>query len=386
MDWISAIKTKAQTGKPIVQGGRAEVKLGFDKLVFAPSQLAKRPRDYFREEISSKTRIGELELEIPILIGAMSFGALSKSAKLALAKASTLAGTAANTGEGGMLPEERQEAKKLIVQYSTGRFGITEDVLKQADAIEIKLGQGAKPGQGGLLPAEKVTPEIAKVRHVELGKAVHSPPAHPDIHSWEDLKEKIKWLKELTGKPVIVKLAAGDLEADLPLIVKAGPDAIAIDGRAGGTGAAPQIMLEDFGIPTLVALAKARQILDRLEAKQKLLIGGGLSTGGDVAKCLALGADAVFMGIPLLISMGCIYCRLCHLGKCPVGLATQDPELEKKLDPKAAEKAANFLKATAEEVKMAAAALGYDDVHKLSKSDLRALDPWIAKVTGVKEA
>ncbi|RLJ06779.1 MAG: FMN-binding glutamate synthase family protein, partial [Candidatus Aenigmatarchaeota archaeon] len=358
MDWISAIKTKAQTGKPIVQGGRAEVKLGFDKLVFAPSQLAKRPRDYFREEISSKTRIGELELEIPILIGAMSFGALSKSAKLALAKASILAGTAANTGEGGMLPEERQEAKKLIVQYSTGRFGITEDVLKQADAIEIKLGQGAKPGQGGLLPAEKVTPEIAKVRHVELGKAVHSPPAHPDIHSWEDLKEKIKWLKELTGKPVIVKLAAGDLEADLPLIVKAGPDAIAIDGRAGGTGAAPQIMLEDFGIPTLVALAKARQILDRLEAKQKLLIGGGLSTGGDVAKCLALGADAVFMGIPLLISMGCIYCRLCHLGKCPVGLATQDPELEKKLDPKAAEKAANFLKATAEEVKMAAAALG----------------------------
>lgn len=390
MDWISAIKAKSATGKPIIQGGHSEKILDFRNLVFAPSQIARRPKDYFKDKISAKTVIGPksskpLELEMPILIGAMSFGALSKPSKIALAQASALAGTVTNTGEGGMLPEERKEARLLIVQYSTGRFGISESVLKQADAIEIKLGQGAKPGQGGLLPGEKVTAEIAKIRGVEKGKDIHSPPAHPDIFDWKDLKNKIQWLREITGgKPIIVKIGAGDLDADIPLIIKAGPDAIAVDGREGGTAAAPQIMLDDFGIPTIAALAKTRAILDRQESKIQLLIGGGLTNGGDVAKCLALGADGVFMATSLLIAMGCIYCRLCHLGRCPVGLATQDPEFVKKLDPQAAQKAANFLKATTEEVKMAAAACGHDDVHKLSKRDLRTTDPFISKLTDVK--
>ncbi|MEM7817144.1 MAG: FMN-binding glutamate synthase family protein, partial [Candidatus Aenigmatarchaeota archaeon] len=189
-EWVNEIKQRALTGKPLVSGGRTNKleKISFDDLVFVPAQLTKRPIDYFREEIVSETVIGKnsnhpLKLKIPIMIGAMSFGALSKEAKIALAKASSIVGTATNTGEGGMLPEERQNAKTLIVQYSTGRFGITEEVLKKADAIEIKIGQGAKPGQGGLLPADKVTEEIAKIRNVPMGKDVHSPPAHPDVFS-----------------------------------------------------------------------------------------------------------------------------------------------------------------------------------------------------------
>jgi glutamate synthase domain-containing protein 2 len=295
-----------------------------------------------------------------------------------------LAGTAANTGEGGMLPEERKAAKLLIIQYSTSRFGITEDVLRQADGIEIKLGQGAKPGQGGLLPAAKVTPEIAKIRKVPMGQDIHSPPSHPDIKNWQDLRDKIKWLRQFTDGPIIVKIAAGDLEHDIPLIVKANPDVIAIDGMGGGSGAAPVSIMENFGMPTLIGLVRARAILDKLRAKQQLIIGGGLNTGADVAKALALGADAVFMAMAPLIAMGCIYCKLCYLGKCPVGIATQDPVLRKKLDPKAEQKVANFLNSITEEVKMIAAACGYDDVHKLNRNDLRCLDSEISKLTGIK--
>ena len=305
-------KVQDRIAKVPVRGGRSakELKTGFDDLVFVPAQLAKRPVDYFKENISSKTVLGKgskkpVEIDIPILIAAMSFGALSKNAKIALAKGSTLAGTVANTGEGGMLPEEREFAKRLVIQYSTGRFGIDEEVLKKADIIEIKIGQGAKGGQGGLLQKEKVTPEIAAVRRVKLGTDVHSPAYHPDIKNAKDLKDKVDWLRGLSGGvPIIIKLAAGDVASDVKLAAAADPDIIAIDGGWGGTGAAPEVMLDEMGIPALPALITARRVLDESGARQELLIAGGFYTGGDVAKALALGADAVFMGSAMLGALG----------------------------------------------------------------------------------
>ena len=390
-NWIKEIQKRVK-GVPISSGrGNKFGKISFDDLVFVPAQLAKKPVDYFKEEISSKTVIGkrskkQIELETPIIIGAMSFGAVSREAKIALAKASTLAGTIENTGEGGMLPEEREFSKYLIIQYSTGRFGITEEILKKADAIEIKIGQGAKPGMGGLLPAEKVTEEIAKIRNVQIGKDIHSPAYHPDIKNIEDLRKKINWLRDLTGGvPIIIKLAAGDVENDVKLAVKANPDIIAIDGIEGGTGAAPEVMLDEVGIPTLAALVKARKVLDRIGAKQELWIGGGLRKGGDFAKALALGADAVFVATSLLVAMGCTYCRLCYLGKCPKGITTQDPNLRKNLNvEEAAQKVASYIKNCAEEIKMIAGACGENDIHRLNKSHLRGLNPDIVEITKVK--
>ena len=390
-NWIKEIQKRVK-GVPISSGrGNKFGKISFDDLVFVPAQLAKKPVDYFKEEISSKTVIGkrskkQIELETPIIIGAMSFGAVSREAKIALAKASTLAGTIENTGEGGMLPEEREFSKYLIIQYSTGRFGITEEILKKADAIEIKIGQGAKPGMGGLLPAEKVTEEIAKIRNVQIGKDIHSPAYHPDIKNIEDLRKKINWLRDLTGGvPIIIKLAAGDVENDVKLAVKANPDIIAIDGIEGGTGAAPEVMLDEVGIPTLAALVKARKVLDRIGAKQELWIGGGLRKGGDFAKALALGADAVFVATSLLAAMGCTYCRLCYLGKCPKGITTQDPNLRKNLNvEEAAQKVASYIKNCTEEIKMIAGACGENDIHRLNKSHLRGLNPDIVEITKVK--
>jgi glutamate synthase domain-containing protein 2 len=364
-NWIKEIQSRVE--KVPISSGRSDKagRITFDDLVFVPAQLAKRPVDYFRDGVSAKTIIGKnskkpIEIQTPIIIGAMSFGALSRQAKIALAKASTLAGTMENTGEGGVLPEEREFSDKLVVQYSTGRFGITEEILKKADAIEIKIGQGAKPGQGGLLLGEKVTKEIAEVREVPLGENITSPAYHLDIKNIEDLRRKVEWLRGLAGGgPIILKLGAGDMEADIKLAVRADPDVIAIDGLEAGTGAAPEVMLNEVGIPTLAALVKAREVLNKLGAKQELWIGGGLNKGGDFAKALALGADAVFCAFPLLIAMGCIYCQQCYLGKCPKGITTQDPELRKNLNIE-------------------------NNIHDLNKNHLRALNSEIAKMTGIK--
>jgi len=391
-DLIREIQKRVGDKVPI-SGGRGNKfnKISFDDLVFVPAQLSKKPVDYYKEKISSKTVIGKnsqkpIEIETPIIIGAMSFGAVSRETKIALAKASKLAGTIANTGEGGMLTEEREFSKYLIIQYSTGRFGIREEIFKKADLIEIKIGQGAKPGMGGMLPAEKVTEEIAKVRGVPMGKDVHSPAYHLDIKNIDDLRKRIEWLRSLTGgAPIIIKLAAGDIENDLKLAVKANPDIIAIDGKGGGTGAAPEVILDEVGIPTLAALVRARETLDKIGAKQELWIGGGLQKGADFSKALALGADAVFSATSLLMAMGCINCKLCYLGKCPKGIATQEPELRKKLNiEEASQNIANFIKNSTEEIKMVAGVCGENDIHKLNKGHLRALNSEIAKITRLK--
>lgn len=391
INWTKEVQDRSQ-GMPLLSGRSNKAgKISWDDLVFMPAQLKTRPVDYFREEISAKTIIGRtsrnpIELKTPIIFGAMSFGALSKEAKIALAKASNLAGTLANTGEGGMLPEEREIAERLVVQYSTGRFGIDEEVLKKASVVEIKIGQGAKAGQGGLLAKEKITEEIARIRKVPMGKDVHSPAYHHDIKDVFDLKNKVSWLREVTGgKPIIIKLGAGNVAADVKLAVKAEPDIIAVDGIEGGTGAAPEVMLDEVGLPSLAALAIARKTLDEIKAPQELWIAGGLSKGGDFAKALALGADAVFVAFPLLIAMGCVYCRQCYKGKCPRGIATQDSELRKNFNiDEAAGRVATFIKTCTEEIKMLAGATGKDNVHNLSKNDLRALNSEIAKITGVK--
>jgi glutamate synthase domain-containing protein 2 len=386
-------KVQERIVKVPVSGGRSSKfdKISFSDLVFVPGQLAKRPVDYFKETISTKTIIGKkskkpVELQTPIIIAAMSFGALSREAKIALAKASTIAGTAANTGEGGTLPEEREAAKYLVIQYSTGRFGIDEEILKKADIIEIKIGQGAKGGQGGLLPKEKVTAEVAAVRKVKMGIDLHSPAYHQDIENVEDLKNKVEYLRNVSGGcPIVIKLAAADVENDIRIAVAANPDVIALDGIGGGTAAAPEVMLEEMGIPTLPALVRARQTLDSLGASQELWIGGGFFDGGSVAKALALGADAVFMGSAMLAALGCMGCNLCYLGKCPKGIATQDEELRKNFDVgMASQNAANFIKNCTEEVKMMAGAVGHDDVHELSSDDLRSLTQEMSKLSRVK--
>lgn len=395
MGWLTEVRIRSLSPKPPILGGRSRMmgKISFDDLVFVPSQLASTPIDYFREKINSETIIGKnskqpLKLSIPILAAAMSFGALSKEAKIAISKGTTSVGTADNTGEGGMLPQQRKAAKILIAQYSTARFGIDEEYLTSADAIEVKIGQGAKPGQGGLLPKEKVTKDILMARKLKRAEDLHSPPSHPDIHSIGDLKKKVSLLRDITGgKPVIIKLGAGDVKKDVELAVNANPDAISIDGMSGGTGAAPEVMLHSFGIPIIPAIVEARKTLDKLGAKQELIVGGGLNTGIDFAKALALGADAVFVGFPLMVAMGCVYCRQCFAGKCPKGIASQTPKFRKNLNiENAAVRVANYLKSCTEEIKMAAAATGKKDVHGLNINDLRSLDETITRMTGVKLA
>ncbi len=390
-NWTDDIKKRCD-GVPVSSGRSNKAgRISFDDLVFVPAQLTKRPVDYYREEIKSTTILGKksqkpLKLNVPIIIGAMSFGALSKEAKTALAMASTKAGSMANTGEGGMLEEERNAAERLIVQYSTGRFGISEEILKKADAVEIKIGQGAKPGSGGLLPKEKITADIAKIRGISGEEDVHSPAHHSDIHNEEDLKKTVDYLREVTGGvPIIIKIGPADIEGDIAYALKANPDVIALDGMEGGTGAAPEVMLNEVGIPTIPVLVRARKVLDELGADQELWMGGGFNKGGDIAKALALGADGVFIAFPLLIAMGCVYCKMCYLGKCPRGVATQDPELRAKLDVEVSStRIANFLTNCTEEIKMVAGAIGKNDIHKLDRNNLRSMTTEMADISKVK--
>ncbi|MBL8573985.1 MAG: alpha-hydroxy-acid oxidizing protein [Hyphomicrobiaceae bacterium] len=329
-----------------------------------------------------------LELSMPVLVAPMSYGALSKSTKIALARASRLAGIVENTGEGGMLPEQRAEAAQLIYQCLSGRLGWNIHDMLKADGLEIYISQGAKPGLGGQLMAKKVTKELASIRGIPEGIDLRSPSRHPDIMGADDLVIKVEEFREATGyrKPVSIKMGAGRVRDDIKIAYKDGFDFVQLDGLQGSTGAASTEVLENVGIPTLAALQEALDGLAEIEAKgdMPIVLMGGIKDGVDAVKALALGASAVAMGTAAIIAGGCISCMQCHVGNCVVGIATQDPEHEAryKIDVQAAA-IGRFFEAVRWQIATLVKALGHGDFRQLSRADLVALTPEAAAITGL---
>ncbi|MBQ6621874.1 MAG: alpha-hydroxy-acid oxidizing protein [Mogibacterium sp.] len=327
-------------------------------------------------------------LENPVYISHMSFGALSKETKVALAEGSALAKTAMCSGEGGILPEEKAAAFKYIFEYIPNKYSVTDENLRTSDAIEIKIGQGTKPGMGGHLPGSKVTPEIAKIRGKKVGEDVQSPSKFPEINSKEDLKAMVDMLRVRSGgRPIGIKIAAGNIEQDLAHCVYAEPDFITIDGRGGATGSSPFFLRESTSVPTIYALARARKYLDSVGADIDLVITGGLRVSADAAKAIAMGAEAVAVASAGLIAAGCQQYRICGSGGCPVGIATQDPALRARFDgTTAAQRVANYLNVTLEELKTFARISGVSDIHDLTTDNLITTSEEIAKYTGIRHA
>ena len=364
--------------------------ISWDEILIKGAQLAKMPLNK-ATPVNTRTVIGPraetpLVIETPIYISHMSFGALSKEAKVALAKGSAAVQTLICSGEGGILPEEFDSAYKYIFEYVPNQYSVTEENLKNVDAIEVKIGQSAKPGMGGHLPGKKVTAEIARIRGFKEGEDIISPSHFEDIRSREDLKQRVSWLRETSGgRPIGIKLAAGDIEADLEFAVYAGPDFITIDGRAGATGSAPKFVKASTSIPTLFAIYRARKFLDENAITDvSLTITGGLRISSDFAKALAMGADAVAISTSALIAIGCQQYRVCNTGKCPMGIATQDPELRRRLDiDLAAQRLENFLQISTDELKDFARLTGNSDVHGLAVSDLCTTSSEISNYTAI---
>ena len=345
------------------------------------------------DPVCTQTIIGKhakqpMVLESPVYISHMSFGALSKEIKTALAKGSAAAKTAMCSGEGGILPEEKAASYKYIFEYIPNKYSVTDENLKSSDAIEIKIGQGTKPGMGGHLPGSKVTPEIAAIRGKSVGQDIQSPSKFPEINSREDLKAMVDMLKERSGgRPVGIKLAAGNIEKDLAFAVSAEPDFITIDGRGGATGSSPLFLREATSVPTIYALSRARKYLDSIQSDITLVITGGLRISSDFAKAIAMGADAVAVASAPLIAAACQQYRICGSGYCPVGIATQDPKLRERLKiDEAAKRVANYLVLSNEELKTFARISGVSDIHELSLKNLITLDEQIAKYTGISHA
>lgn len=400
----------AATGLYEIRGLGAKRRLPhFDDLVFLGASLSRYPLEGYREKCHTRTVLGTrfasrpIELDIPITIAGMSFGSLSANVKEALGRAATRAGTSTTTGDGGMTSEERNSSKLLVYQCLPSRYGFNPADLRRADAIEIVIGQGAKPGGGGMLLGQKVNPRVAKMRTLPEGVDQRSASRHPDWTGPDDLTIKILELREATEweKPIYVKVGATRVFNDVKLAVHAGADVVVVDGMQGGTAATQSVFIEHVGIPTLAALRQAVDALEELNMRGKvqLIISGGIRTGADVAKALALGADAVSVGQGILFALGCNsdsylqngrrhaadgdyralgtapgVCHHCHTGRCPVGITTQDEILEQRLSPEdGARHVLNYLKTLNMELTTVARACGKQNVHHLEPEDLVAL-------------
>jgi glutamate synthase domain-containing protein 2 len=414
---ISEVHALAQLGRYQVRGYNTFNKRlpTFDDLTFVPATLTRLPLEGYREKCETRTVLGAgrglvekpIVLDIPIYIASMSFGALSASAKAALGYGATKVGTMTCTGEGGMLEEERAASALLVYQLSAARYGLDLEHLRMADGVEIVAGQGAKPGTGGLLLGMKVSERVSRMRTLPQGVDQRSTARHPDWLGADDLSVKIEELRIATNYqvPIFVKMGATRPRYDVAVAAKAGADVVVVDGAEGGTGASPEMLLNHTGIPTMSAIRAAREALDEcgMSGKVSLVIAGGIRSGTDVAKALALGADAVMIGNGAMMALGCNSpryledyqkigtspgaCHHCHTGMCPVGIATQTPELEARMNVAAgAERVARYLTAMTMEVTALAKACGKSSVHNLETEDLRALSFEASAFTGVKMA
>lgn len=391
--YMEEIHEMAVTGKSIIEAMGTRMPMpGWDDILVLGAQLNPPPL-MEHDPVNLKTVIGKhakkpMVLEGPVYISHMSFGALSKEIKTALAKGSALAGTAMCSGEGGILPEEKAAAYKYIFEYVPNRYSVTPENLREADAIEIKIGQGTKPGMGGHLPGSKVTPEIAKLRNKPLGQDVISPSKFEEIRSKEDLKDLVSQLRlSSEGCPIGIKIAAGRIEKDLEFVVYAGADFVTIDGRGGATGASPKLVRDSTSVPTIYALARARKYLDSVGSDMELVITGGLRVSSDFAKAIAMGADAVAVASAGLMAAACQQYRICGTGRCPVGIATQDEELRKRLSgDAAAARVANYLNCSFAELRTFARITGHGDIHELTVEDLCTVNREISEYTDIAHA
>ena len=345
-------------------------------------------------KVKMATKIGglnganPLDLTMPVMIAPMSYGALSRSTKQAIGMASTLSGIAENTGEGGMSDAQRGAATQLIFQCLGGRLGWNIHDMQRADGLEIYISQGAKPGFGGQLMAKKVTKELAEIRGIPAGIDLRSPSRHPDILGADDLVIKVEEFREATGYklPVSVKLGAGRVRDDIKIAVKDKFDFVELDGMQGSTGAGGAEVMEYVGIPTIAAIVEAVDALEEIGRRDdiEIVLMGGLRDGIDAVKGLCLGADATAFGTSTIIAGGCIACMQCHVGQCVTGIATQDPEHEKRYEPEVESKNIHrFLEGVRWQIAAVTHALGYDDVTQLNRDDLVALTPDAAAITGL---
>lgn len=363
----------------------------WDDIQILPAQMAHRPlMDH--DPVSTKVVIGgnakkPLILDIPLFVSDMSYGSLSRESKIALAKGAEMVGTGICSGEGGMLPDEQANNSKYFYELASGKFGFSLDKLTKVQAFHFKGGQGAKVGTGGHLPGHKVTGEIAEVRGLKVGQAAISPATFPDLKTLKDFQELSATIREITGGiPIGFKLAASRIEADIDFALEAGADYIILDGRGGGTGAAPTVLRNHICVPTIPALARARKHLDKRGAKGvSLVITGGLRVASDFAKALAMGADAVAIANSAIQAIGCLGMRACNTNNCPVGIATQKPELRARFDiEQSSTQLYNYLHATNELIKVLARACGHDDINKFNQQDIATFNHDMYRLTGIQ--
>ena len=391
--YMKEIHQMAVNGQSIIEAMGTQMPMpSWDDILILGAQLNPPPL-MEHDAVDTETIIGKnaekpMVLKNPVYISHMSFGALSKETKVALAKGSAMAGSAMCSGEGGILPEEMAAADKYIFEYVPNKYSVTPENLENADAIELKIGQGTKPGMGGHLPGEKVTPEISKIRNKPMGKDIISPSKFEDINSKEDLKDMVKWLRIASkGRPIGLKIAAGRIEKDLEYCVYAEPDFITIDGRGGATGASPKLVRDSTSVPTIYALYRARKYLNEVGADIQLVITGGLRVSSDFAKALAMGADAIAIASSALIAAACQQYRICGSGMCPVGVATQDEKLRERFQADAAaQRVANFLNVSLEELKTFARITGHQKLHDLNVEDLCTISREISEHTNIPHA